>query len=96
MKLVMEKSWNMKNWLKVMEFCDQSWNFTNFDPKLCQICIFLVPTKKFSSYLESLYFLMFSAKCRECKIIHGKVMEKYFVKSVGTLFMEAMTSVKER
>ena len=26
MKMVMEKSWNMKNWLKVMEFCAQSWN----------------------------------------------------------------------
>ena len=23
----MEKSCNMKNWPKVMEFCDQSWNF---------------------------------------------------------------------
>ena len=23
-KMVMEKSWNMKNWPKVMEFCDQS------------------------------------------------------------------------
>ena len=33
-KMVMEKSWNMKNWPKVMEFCDQSWNFTNFAPEL--------------------------------------------------------------
>ena len=24
----------MENWPKVMEFCDQSWNFTNFAPKL--------------------------------------------------------------
>ena len=35
MKVVMEKSWNMKNWPKVIEFCDQSWNFTNFAPELC-------------------------------------------------------------
>ena len=34
MKMVMEKSWNMKNWPEVVEFCDQSWNFTNFDPEL--------------------------------------------------------------
>ena len=33
MKVVMQKSWNMKNWPKVMEFCDQSWNFTNFKIK---------------------------------------------------------------
>ena len=38
-------------------------------PDLYQICIFLVTTKKLSSDLES----------------HGEVMEKYFVKSVGTL-----------
>ena len=25
MKMVMEKSWNMKNWPKVMDFCDRSW-----------------------------------------------------------------------
>ena len=24
--MVMEKSWNMKNWPKIMEFCYQSWN----------------------------------------------------------------------
>ena len=94
--MVREKSGNMKNWPKVREFCDQPWNFTNFDPKLCQICIWFVPTKKFSSDLESPHFPMFSAKCRESKIGgkigrgtsrsgQGKVREKYFVKSVGTL-----------
>ena len=82
---------------KVMEFCDQSWNLTNFAPKFYQICIFFVTAKKLSSNRESLHFLMFSAKCCECKIGkrdghgksrngHGKVMEKYFVKYVGTLF----------
>ena len=49
----------MKNWSKVMEFCDQSWNFTNFAPKLCQICLDLVTTKKLSSDLECPHFLMF-------------------------------------
>ena len=39
-KMVMEKALNMKNWPKVMEFCAQSWSFTNFASKLCQICIF--------------------------------------------------------
>ena len=77
-----------------MEFCDQSWNLTNFDPKLCQICIFLVPTKKFSSDLESPHFLMFSAKCCECKIrgkkwslIIKKWSGKSHGKSVGTLII---------
>ena len=58
-------------------------------PILPQICIVLVNTKKLSSNLESLHFPMFSAKCCECKIGkrdgHEMVMEKYFVKSVGTL-----------
>ena len=34
MKIVMEKSWNIENKPKVMEFCNQSWNFTNFAPEL--------------------------------------------------------------
>ena len=82
--MVMEKSWNMKNWPKVMEFFNQSWNFA---PKFYKICMFLVTTKKLSSNLESPHFPMFSGKCRECKIGkrdgheksrngHGKVMEK--------------------
>ena len=102
MKMVIEKSLNMKNWPKVMEFCDQSWNFvishgillnlpSNFIKFVC-----FVTAKKFSRGLESLHFPMFSPKCRECKIGkrdghgksrngHGKVVEKYFVKYVGTL-----------
>ena len=54
----------------------------------------LVTTKKLSSELESLHFLTFSAKRCKFKIGerdghgksrngHGKVMEKYFVKSTG-------------
>ena len=96
MKIVIEKSWNMKNWPKVMKFCNQSWNMKNFVPKFYQICIFFVSAKKLSSNLESPHFPMFSAKCCECRIGkrdgprksrngHGKVMDKYFVKYVGTL-----------
>ena len=66
-----------------MKCCDQSWNFTNFAPELYQICI---TTKKLSSHLESQHF---TAKRHKCKIrkreAHGKVMDKYLVKSVGTL-----------
>ena len=40
LKLVMEKSWNMKSWPRVMDSFYQSWNFTNFAPELYQICIF--------------------------------------------------------
>ena len=101
--MVMEKSWNMKNWPNVMAFCDQSWYFTNFAPKLYQIYIFFSYTKKLSSDLQSLQFLTFSTKCRTCKIGkqdghgksrngHGKVMERYFVKSVGTLAFVKVTN----
>ena len=90
MKMVMEKSWNMKDLPKVTEFCDQSWNLTNFTPPNCaKFVFFLVTTKKLSSDLDSPHFPMFSVKRRKCKIGkkdgQGKVMEKYFVKSVGTL-----------
>ena len=54
----------------------------------------MVNTKKLSSELESLHFPLFSAKCREFKNGerngHGKVMDKYFVKSVGTLNNDRM------
>ena len=92
----MEKSWNMKYWPKVMECCDQSWNFTNFASELYQISIFLVTTKKLNSDLESLHFQTFSAKRRECKIRkrngrgksrngHRKVMEKLWKNMLSSL-----------
>ena len=34
MKKIMENTGNMKNWQIVMEFCDPSWNFTDFALKL--------------------------------------------------------------
>ena len=80
-----------ENWPKVMEFCDQSWNYTNFVPELYQICTFFATSKNVSIDVESLHFLMISAKCREFKINkrdgHGKSRNghgKYVVKSVET------------
>ena len=84
-------------------FGHKSWNFvishliTNFAPELYEICKFAI-TEKPSICAESPDFPVFSAKCRECKIEkrdshgklrngHGKVMEKYVVKSVGTLII---------
>ena len=60
------------------------------------LLVFFAATKKLSIDVESPHFLTFSAKYHECKIEkrdghgklrndHGKVMEKYVVKSVGTL-----------
>ena len=87
--MVMEKSWNMKNWPKVL--CDQTWNFTNFAPKIYKICTCFATTKKLTIHVESLHFLTFYAKCHKYKNKkrdghgksrngHGKVMDKYSVK----------------
>ena len=89
--MVMEKSWNMTNWPKVIEFCVSVMEFYQFCPQHCtKFCIFLVTTRKLSSDLESLHFLT-SAKHPE--FINGEmvmenqemVMEYYFVKSVGIM-----------
>ena len=81
-----------ENWPKVMEFCDQSWNFTNFAPKFYQICCVFFATKKLRSNLESPHFPMFlqnvanTTSGREMVMENQvMVMEKYLVKSVGTL-----------
>ena len=34
MKMVMEKSWNMKNWPKIIEFCDSVMYFCQFCPQI--------------------------------------------------------------
>ena len=92
MKMVIEKSWSMKNWPKVMEVME----FYQFCPQFVLNLFFLVTTKKLSSGLESLHVLTFSEKRCKFKIGetdgheksrngHGKVIEKYFLKSVGTL-----------
>ena len=76
MKMVVEKSWNMKNWPKVIEFCAQSWNFTNFANKLYQICIYLATTKKLSSDLESPHFPeVFRKTSRNAKSGRNMVVE---------------------
>ena len=59
-------------------------------PELYQIWTFFATTKKLSINVESPHFPTFSAKKkRDChgksRNCQGKVMEKYFVKSVGTL-----------
>ena len=83
--MVMEKSWNMKNWSKVMEFCDQSWNFNNFAPEFYQICIFFVTNQ------AAIYKVHFPQNTANAKLgremvreNQEMVTEKYFVKSVGT------------
>ena len=103
MKLVMEKSWNMKNWPEVMEFCDSVMEFYQFCPHfVLNLYFFWVTTKKLGRDLESLHFRSFSAKCHKFKIRerdghgksrngHGKVIEKYFVNSVRILIQNLMT-----
>ena len=96
MKVVMKESMNIKNGPKVMEF-GISHGILPILPLNCTKFVFFVTTKKLSYDLESLHFLMYSTKRHECKIGkmnghgksrngHGKVMEKYVVKSVGTLY----------
>ena len=48
-----------------MEFCDQSWNFTNFAPKFDQCYMLFVIPKKLRGNLESLHFLMFPWKIKK-------------------------------
>ena len=55
----MEKSWNMKNWQKVLEFCDPVIKFYQCCPQFVLNLYFLVTTKKLSSNLESLHFITF-------------------------------------
>ena len=60
--MVMEKSWHRKNWPKVMEFCNQSWNFTNFALELYQICMLFATAMKLNIDVESLHFPTFLRK----------------------------------
>ena len=75
MKMVMEQSWNMIHWPKVMEFCNKSWNLTNFAPEFDQICTFFLNLEKFTINLESLRFPTLSTKCHIFKIWAEMVME---------------------
>ena len=75
MKMVMEKSWNMKNWPTVMEsviaFCDQSWNFTNFTLNFTKFVFSLSPLNKTHRCIESLHYLTFSAKVMSLLVATG-------------------------
>ena len=63
------KSWYMKNWPKVMEFCHQSWNFNPNGNK----CVgFHATSKKLSIDVESLYF---PQNVTNAKLIRVMVME---------------------
>ena len=57
--MVLEKSWNVQYWQRVMEFCYQSWNFTNFPPKLYEMCMSFAATKKISIRVEVCIFQCF-------------------------------------
>ena len=81
----------MKKWQKVMEFCDQSWNFTNFSPEFDQTCPFFADIRKFCISLEFLsqHFPTFSAKYCERKICTESwswKMNKRSWKSRGKIF----------
>ena len=70
MKVVMEKSWNMKNWPKVMEFLFQ------ILPLNCtKLVLFLAATKKLCIDLFFCKTLQIKFKI-ERKDGHGKLMEK--------------------
>ena len=56
--MVMEKSWNMKNCRKVIEFQNKSWNFTNVVPEFCQIWALFANINFFYISLEVLTDLL--------------------------------------
>ena len=43
MKMVMEKSWNMKNWPKVMEICDSVMEFCDSVMEFCDSVMEFLP-----------------------------------------------------
>ena len=47
---------------KVVEFCDQSWNFTKFAPEFYQICTFFSDIKKFNIMRKSSFPDLFRKK----------------------------------
>ena len=73
--MVMEKSCNINNWPKVMEFCDQSWNFTNFAPEFYQICTFFATIKKLSIDVKGQLFQTFPQNLANTKSRRETVME---------------------
>ena len=89
----MEKSWYVKHWQEVVEFCYQSWNFTNFAPELYQICSFLPALGILSINVERPHFPTFFAKRPECKVKKRWSWKiKKIVKSVRTLWKNRIKS----
>ena len=94
-KMVMEKSWNLNIWQKVMEFCDQSWKSTSFTPEFYQICAFFCQLQEIYHQLfgclKSAFFYLFH-KMSQIQNLNKQmamenqetVMDKSW-KSVGTL-----------
>ena len=72
-----------------MEFCFQSWNFTNYAPELYQIRMFFATTKKLNIALNVRLFRcfpMFTAKHSKCKIY--KLIKEWSWKSHGKIFCQ--------
>ena len=67
----------LANMAKVMEFCDKSWNLTNFAPKLSQICNVFCKMLQMQN-LEDRWSL-------EIKKWSWKIHKNHIVKSVETL-----------
>ena len=101
MKLVMEKSWNMRSWPKVMEFCDSVMEFYQFCPRNYTNFVFCwVTMRKLSSDLESA-FATFCGKMSQMQNqeerwktkkwswkSHGKIFCQVCGNPVGTLSRE--------
>ena len=65
MKMALGQPWNLKNWQKVVTFCDQLWNLKSFAHEHHHICTFLANIMKFSTSFESQDF---SANCHAWKM----------------------------
>ena len=94
----MEKSLNMNIGQKSWNFVISHRILPISPPNCTKFAHYFATTKKSNFDIESLHFPMFSAKYCKYKIekrdghgklrnSHGKVMKKYFVKSVGTLYL---------
>ena len=53
----MHKTWNMNYWQKVMKFCDQSRNFTNFALKYIRFVLFVLTLRNVLSVKKVRIFL---------------------------------------
>ena len=64
----------MKNWHKVMECCDQSWNLYMSAFEFYKMCAFLADIQKFSISLESLHFPTFFVKMSQRQILSKEIV----------------------